>query len=123
MADATGRSLTYGETLTAAVLLGGEMAKSATRGSRADEGVRPTMVGVLLPSTVAGSLVNLSVTLRGAIPVNLNFTAGADAMQSAIDQCGIRTVVTSRAFLAKAKIQPLPGTVYIDRKSTRLNSS
>src|ERR1035441_5596613 len=73
----------------------------------------PTMVGVLLPSTVAGALVNLSLTLRGAVPVNLNFTAGADAMQSAIEQCGISTVVTSRAFLAKARIQPLPGTVYI----------
>jgi acyl-[acyl-carrier-protein]-phospholipid O-acyltransferase/long-chain-fatty-acid--[acyl-carrier-protein] ligase len=72
------------------------------------------MVGVLLPSTVAGALVNLSLTLRGAVPVNLNFTAGADAMQSAIDQCAIRTVITSRAFLAKAKIQPLPGTVYIE---------
>jgi acyl-[acyl-carrier-protein]-phospholipid O-acyltransferase/long-chain-fatty-acid--[acyl-carrier-protein] ligase len=72
------------------------------------------MVGVLLPSTVAGALVNLSLTLRGAVPVNLNFTAGADVMQSAIEQCGIRTVITSRAFLAKAKIQPLPGTVYIE---------
>ena len=35
-------------------------------------------------------------------------------MQSAIDQCGIRTVITSRAFLAKARIEPLPGTVYIE---------
>jgi len=52
--------------------------------------------------------------MRGAIPVNLNFTAGAGAMQSAIEQCGIRTVITSRAFLAKAKLQPLPGTVYIE---------
>src|ERR1039457_5011600 len=72
------------------------------------------MVGVLLPSTVAGALVNVSLTLRGAVPVNLNFTAGADAMQSAIEQCGISTVITSRAFLAKARIQPLPGTVYIE---------
>ena len=35
------------------------------------------MVGVLLPSTVAGALANLSLTLHGAVPVNLNFTAGA----------------------------------------------
>ena len=104
MADTTGRSLTYGEVLTASVLLG-------------RTGLRPVpseMVGVLLPSSVAGALVNLSVTLRGAVPVNLNFTAGADAMQSAIGQCGIRTVVSSRAFLSKARIEPLPGTVYIE---------
>jgi acyl-[acyl-carrier-protein]-phospholipid O-acyltransferase/long-chain-fatty-acid--[acyl-carrier-protein] ligase len=104
MADSTGRTLTYGEMLTAALMLGGT-------------GPRPVpseMVGVLLPSTVAGALVNVSLTLRGAVPVNLNFTAGPDAMQSAIAQCGIRTVITSRAFLAKTKIDPLPGTVYIE---------
>ena len=72
------------------------------------------MVGVLLPSTVGGALVKSGLTLRGAVPVNLNFTAGAEAMQSAIEQCGIRTVITSRAFLAKAKLEPLPGTVYIE---------
>ena len=107
MADTTGRSLTYGEVLTGAVLLG-----RLAIGRRST--TCPTMVGVLLPSTVAGALVNVSLTLRGAVPVNLNFTAGADAMESAIEQCGIRTVVTSRAFLAKAKIEPLPGTVYIE---------
>ena len=104
MADTTGRSLTYGEMLTGAVLL-------SRTGLRA---VHSEKVGVLLPSTVAGALVNLSLTLRGAIPVNLNFTAGADAMQSAIEQCDIRTVITSRAFLAKAKLEPLPGTLYIE---------
>jgi acyl-[acyl-carrier-protein]-phospholipid O-acyltransferase/long-chain-fatty-acid--[acyl-carrier-protein] ligase len=104
MADTTGRSLTYGEVLTAAVLLG----RVGPRPAPAE------MVGVLLPSTVAGALVNLSLTLRGAVPVNLNFTAGEDAMQSAIQQCGIRTVVTSRAFLAKAKIPALPGSVYLE---------
>ena len=104
MADTTGRSLTYGEMLTASVLLG----RVGPRPAPAE------MVGVLLPSTVAGALVNVSLTLRGAVPVNLNFTAGADAMQSAIEQCGIRTVISSHTFLAKTKIQPLPGTVYIE---------
>jgi acyl-[acyl-carrier-protein]-phospholipid O-acyltransferase / long-chain-fatty-acid--[acyl-carrier-protein] ligase len=136
MADTTGPSLTYGETLTASVLLGRLMSRERVCGAgckgyplgpagwqpascAGNQPARslpscPTMVGVLLPSTVAGALVNLSLTLRGAVPVNLNFTAGADAMQSAIDQCGIRTVIASRAFLAKAKIDPLPGTVYIE---------
>ncbi len=117
MADTTGRSLTYGETLTAAVLLARLVAQAlvpAVSRLVSTRSAEPEMVGVLLPSTVAGALVNLSLTLRGAVPVNLNFTAGADAMQSAMEQCGIRTVVSSRAFLAKAKIEPLPGTVYIE---------
>ncbi len=88
MADSTGRSLTYGEMLTGAVLV--------SRSLPADQ-----MVGVLLPSTVGGALVNLGLTLRGVVPVNLNFTAGREAMKGAVEQCGIRTVVTSRTFVAK----------------------
>jgi acyl-[acyl-carrier-protein]-phospholipid O-acyltransferase/long-chain-fatty-acid--[acyl-carrier-protein] ligase len=88
MADSTGRTLTYGEMLTGVVLM--------SRAVPNDE-----MVGVLLPSTVAGALVNLGLTMRGVVPVNLNFTAGREAMKAAVDQCGIRTVITSRMFLAK----------------------
>jgi acyl-[acyl-carrier-protein]-phospholipid O-acyltransferase/long-chain-fatty-acid--[acyl-carrier-protein] ligase len=64
------------------------------------------MIGVLLPSTVAGSLVNLGLTLQGRIPVNLNFTAGRDAMETAVAHCEIRTVVTSRTFIKKLSIEP-----------------
>uniref|UniRef100_Q02BH3 AMP-dependent synthetase and ligase n=1 Tax=Solibacter usitatus (strain Ellin6076) TaxID=234267 RepID=Q02BH3_SOLUE len=88
MADSTGRTLTYGEMLTGAVLM--------SRAVQNDE-----MVGVLLPSTVAGALANLGLTLRGVAPVNLNFTAGREAMKASVGQCGIRTVITSRMFLSK----------------------
>jgi acyl-[acyl-carrier-protein]-phospholipid O-acyltransferase / long-chain-fatty-acid--[acyl-carrier-protein] ligase len=102
MADSTGRSLTYGEMLTAARML---------RVPEAEQ-----MVGVLLPPTVAGALVNLSLTLDGKIPVNLNFTAGREAIAHAIAECGIATVVTSRAFLPKVAAQTgdLPGVVYVE---------
>ncbi len=88
MGDSTGRTLTYGEMLTGAVLM--------SRVVPTDE-----MVGVLLPATVGGALVNLGLTLRGVVPVNLNFTAGREAMKAAVEQCGIRTVITSRLFLSK----------------------
>jgi acyl-[acyl-carrier-protein]-phospholipid O-acyltransferase/long-chain-fatty-acid--[acyl-carrier-protein] ligase len=35
-------------------------------------------------------------------------------MSGAVDQCGIRTVISSRAFLAKAKLEALAGTVFIE---------
>ncbi len=70
--------------------------------------------GVLLPSSVAGALVNVGVTLAGRVPVNLNFTAGREAMASAMRQCGIRTVVTSKLFLAKAKIEAMDGMVFVE---------
>ena len=102
MADSTGRTLTYGELLTAARLL--------------RVPAEAPMVGVLLPSSVAGALVNVSLTLRGKVPVNLNFTAGRDAIAHAIRECGITTVVTNRTFLDKiaAQVGDLPGLVYVE---------
>jgi acyl-[acyl-carrier-protein]-phospholipid O-acyltransferase/long-chain-fatty-acid--[acyl-carrier-protein] ligase len=61
-------------------------------------------VGVLLPPSIAAALVNLAAALAGRASVNLNFTAGSAGMASAARQAGVRTVVTSRAFLEKATI-------------------
>jgi acyl-[acyl-carrier-protein]-phospholipid O-acyltransferase/long-chain-fatty-acid--[acyl-carrier-protein] ligase len=69
-------------------------------------------VGVLLPTSVAGILVNLSAALAGRTVVNLNFTAGKAAMQSAARQSNLRTLVTSRAFHEKARLE-LPETLEI----------
>ncbi len=105
VADTTGRELTYGRTLTAAILLSGAVKKRA----KADE-----MVGLLLPASVGGALANFGVTLAGKVPVNLNFTAGKEAMDAAIEQCKIRVVLTSRVFLAKAKLDEPPGAVFVE---------
>ena len=35
-------------------------------------------------------------------------------MQSAVAQCGIRTVITSKVFLEKAKIDALDGAVFLE---------
>ena len=52
--------------------------------------------------------------MAGMVPVNLNFTAGKAAMESAVEQCGITTILTSRVFLAKAKIEAMEGMVFIE---------
>ncbi|HTB15318.1 MAG TPA: AMP-binding protein [Bryobacteraceae bacterium] len=75
---------------------------------------RADMVGVLLPSSVAGCLANLGITMAGMVPVNLNFTAGRAAMESAVAQCGITTILTSKVFLAKAKLEAMPGMVFVE---------
>lgn len=64
-------------------------------------------VGILLPSSVAAALVNLAASLSGRTSVNLNWTAGAAALESAVRQAGLETVVTSRVFIEKAEV-PLP---------------
>ncbi len=48
------------------------------------------------------------------MPVNLNFTIGKEALEAAIAQAGIRTILTSRVFLAKASLPELPGMVFLE---------
>ena len=105
MADTTGAELTYGKALVGSLLLSSWIQKQC--GSQ-------RMVGLLLPASVGGALANIAVMLAGKIPVNLNFTAGREAMQSAIEQCGIQTILTSRLFLSKANLERLPGMVYLE---------
>jgi acyl-[acyl-carrier-protein]-phospholipid O-acyltransferase/long-chain-fatty-acid--[acyl-carrier-protein] ligase len=66
-------------------------------------------VGILLPASAAAAFVNLAATLAGKSVVNLNFTAGRAGMESAIAQARLQTIVTSRAFLEKAKLEAPQG--------------
>ena len=66
------------------------------------------MVGILLPPSVPGALVNLAALLMGKVPVNLNYTASNEVLASCARQCELKTVITSRAFLERVHIQP-PG--------------
>ena len=105
MADSTGRELTYGRLLAASLMVARWMRRERPGEKR---------IGILLPATVAGAVMNVGATLAGRVPVNLNFTAGPEAMTSAMAQCGIRTVVTSRAFLAKARMEAREGMVFVE---------
>jgi acyl-[acyl-carrier-protein]-phospholipid O-acyltransferase / long-chain-fatty-acid--[acyl-carrier-protein] ligase len=65
---------------------------------------RQRMVGILLPPSVPGALVNHAALLLGKVPVNLNYTLSEETLASCIRQCDIKTVVTSRAFLERVKL-------------------
>jgi acyl-[acyl-carrier-protein]-phospholipid O-acyltransferase/long-chain-fatty-acid--[acyl-carrier-protein] ligase len=67
------------------------------------------LVGILLPPSVGAALVNLAATLAARTTVNLNYTAGRSGLESAAAQAGLRTVVTSRAFLEKIRLDLPPG--------------
>lgn len=114
MADSTGQRLTYGRTLVGALLLG-RLIKAKTAGQ--------DMVGLLLPSSVGGAMANIAALFAGRTPVNLNFTAGADAMAAAREQCGIRTVITSRRFLEKAGLTTGPEMIFLEDLRSEITSS
>jgi acyl-[acyl-carrier-protein]-phospholipid O-acyltransferase/long-chain-fatty-acid--[acyl-carrier-protein] ligase len=61
-------------------------------------------VGLLLPPSIAGALVNIAASLSGKTSVNLNYTVGRAGLESAITQASLRTVLTSRQFVEKAKL-------------------
>jgi len=58
-------------------------------------------IGLLLPTTAGGMICNMSALLAGKTLVNLNYTAGIEAILSAIEQADIDTVVSSEKFLRK----------------------
>ena len=104
VADSTGREVTFGRAVTAAILIADEIRRR----------VPEPMVGLLLPSSVGGALANFGVTLAGKTAVNLNFTTGKAGMAHAIHECGIRTVLTSKVFLNKAKLEAPEGALYLE---------
>lgn len=103
LADASGKSLTYRQALIASLLLARRLRK-----------LDGDMLGVVLPASVAGALVNIASLFAGKKAVNLNFSSGPAAVDSAIEQCGIRSILTSRLFLAKAKMAERPGMVFVE---------
>jgi len=105
MTDSTGRTLTAGEALIGSLLVSDWIAKN-----------RPAedMIGLMLPSSVGGALANIGTSLAGRTSVNLNFTAGRESIAAAVSQCAIKTVITSKAFLTKAKLETPEGAVFIE---------
>jgi acyl-[acyl-carrier-protein]-phospholipid O-acyltransferase/long-chain-fatty-acid--[acyl-carrier-protein] ligase len=92
VSDQTGRRLTFGETLTGSVLLAGELEK-ATAGQQ--------MVGVLLPPSAGAVVANAAIAIMGKTAVNLNYVTGEASRKAAIEQCGLRCIITSSKFIEK----------------------
>ncbi len=72
------------------------------------------MVGVLLPPSVPGALVNFAAMLMGKVPVNLNYTVSKETLASCAAQCNLKTVVAARVFLEKVKIEPPGEVIFIE---------
>jgi acyl-[acyl-carrier-protein]-phospholipid O-acyltransferase / long-chain-fatty-acid--[acyl-carrier-protein] ligase len=103
MGDAQAPRVRFGRALLQAIFL-------SRRLQRAWAGQE--MVGILLPPSVGGALVNFAALLNGRIPVNLNYTASNEALTSCAEQCKLKTVVTSQVFLERVKLQ-VPGRMIL----------
>lgn len=97
MADGRTPKLSFGGALTRTVFLARRL-RAVWRGQK--------MVGILLPPSVPGALVNLAALLMGKVPVNLNYTASNEILASCAKQCELQTVITSKEFLERVHVQP-----------------
>ncbi|MBF0159279.1 MAG: AMP-binding protein [Magnetococcales bacterium] len=64
-------------------------------------------IGLLLPTSLAALTTLLAVQAMGRTVAMLNFTSGSDALLHGCQVAAIRTVITARQFVAKARLQHL----------------
>lgn len=88
----------YGDLLKTTLALGRLVAKFSGEGEH---------VGILMPNMIVSVCLLIGVAAFRRIPCMLNYTAGTEGVQNACHTARIRTVITSRAFLAKANLEPL----------------
>jgi acyl-[acyl-carrier-protein]-phospholipid O-acyltransferase / long-chain-fatty-acid--[acyl-carrier-protein] ligase len=105
MADGQRPKLNYFSALTGALVLARRLRKH-WQGQE--------MVGILLPPSVPGALVNFAAMLMGKVPVNLNYTVSNETLASCAQQCNLKTIISARVFLEKVKIQPPGEVIFIE---------
>ena len=92
------RTLRYDKVLAAAMALS-RVVKRETSKRR---------VAIILPPGIGGLICNLAVLFAGKVPVNLNFTAGRAAIDSAIRRGELDRFLTADIFVRKMQSFPWP---------------
>lgn len=96
--DSTGQVLTGGSLLMRTLILRRLLRKHVLK---ADE----THVGVLIPPSTGGVVVNMALALDRRVACNLNYSVSADIMRHCIREAGIRNVLTTGKVLEKFDYQ------------------
>jgi acyl-[acyl-carrier-protein]-phospholipid O-acyltransferase/long-chain-fatty-acid--[acyl-carrier-protein] ligase len=107
MADTTGAELSGGQLLVRTLALRRVLLRHVL-------GADQRHVGILLPPSVAGAVVNAAVSMTGRITANLNYTASSDVLNSCLHRAGIRSVITSRRVMEKLKLDLDAELIYLE---------
>jgi len=99
--DTTFQPLTYRKLMVGMELLSGRLSDALSGAEH---------VGVLLPNVNATPVAILALWKLGKVPAMLNFTSGATTMLVCAKLAGLKSIVTSRAFLERARVSPDPFT-------------
>ncbi|MFH6785242.1 MULTISPECIES: acyl-[ACP]--phospholipid O-acyltransferase [Methylobacterium] len=96
--DPVSGKLSYRRLLAGARVLGAKLGPLAPQGRA---------LGVMLPNANAAAVTVLGVMSAGRVPAMINFTAGAANILNACKAAEIDTIVTSRAFVQKGRLDAL----------------
>jgi acyl-[acyl-carrier-protein]-phospholipid O-acyltransferase/long-chain-fatty-acid--[acyl-carrier-protein] ligase len=96
--DIAREPITYKRVVLGAAILGRRLAMESAPAER---------VGVLLPNANGTVVVFMALQAFGRVPAMLNFSAGAESILSACTAAQVKIVVTSRAFIERAKLGKL----------------
>lgn len=94
MVDSTGSDLNNLKVITAVILFTNKL-KKYIRNER--------NIGVILPSSVMGSIINLVMFIRGKISVNLNYTLSEEILIKCANKAELKVIISSRKFVEKLK--------------------
>src|SRR5271170_6896889 len=97
----TGR-LNYRKLLIGARVLARKLAPLADNGEA---------IGVMLPNANGAAVTLLGMMSAGRVPAMINFTAGATNINAACTAAAVRTIVTSRGFVERARFENLVETL------------
>jgi acyl-[acyl-carrier-protein]-phospholipid O-acyltransferase/long-chain-fatty-acid--[acyl-carrier-protein] ligase len=80
-------------------------------------------IAIVLPAGKGSMVANLAVILAGKVAVDLNFTAGRGANESACKHSGLRVAISATPFMERVKDFPWPQRVLkLDELMPRLKS-
>jgi acyl-[acyl-carrier-protein]-phospholipid O-acyltransferase/long-chain-fatty-acid--[acyl-carrier-protein] ligase len=80
-------------------------------------------IAIVLPAGKGSMVANLAVTLAGKVAVDLNFTAGRSANESACKHADLRVAIAATQFIERVKDFPWPQRVLkLDELMPRLKS-
>ena len=93
--DATLKTLTYRKLMVGTDVLAQSLRDTVSSAER---------IGLLLPNVNATPVVILALWRLGKVPAMLNFSSGIATMLACVQLAGLKHVVTSRAFLERARL-------------------
>jgi acyl-[acyl-carrier-protein]-phospholipid O-acyltransferase / long-chain-fatty-acid--[acyl-carrier-protein] ligase len=96
--DALGTKLTYRKLIISAQVLGQKLENGTAIGEN---------IGLLLPNSAGVAVVFMALQSIGRVPAMLNFSAGPSNVLAAMKAAQVKTILTSKAFIEKGKLDKL----------------